>query len=547
MRFGTAVHGALALLILCSVPIVGIGASERAPRDDALDDLAAKLTASFKSSVRVAVQPVGMGSSGLPADLAARLDTMILSAMRRRAPRRVTLMSRGDLEAAWAEAIEFSDRKVQDLLREARADVLITADVVALPAALEVSLRATSLREGKVGRLLSAPRPAHLTIPDLDLDALRFKQALWRAADALAASAVARLDVQADGKLLDVAAADGGGEFVRHARELALIRLRALLSRLSRRASVPLNATAPPREVLYLDLEALDQGDAVSITLKLTGSGVAVSRVARIDMNVIPAHFLPLTRDGGSVGVGMIQGRGGAWRSESLTERQVRAAARALARARVVASAFGLSMPYASDVGTAEDMIALRRMMERGIPHGEVWVSDVQGVDGDVSVKLRALARPIGGAAAPRMGIAFSGSDLRAGDTLKMLISAKRRPAYVAVFSWDSVDGVQQLYPAGGAEAIRVEAGATLVLPPPSGPRYGVAPMLGQRVTAESLIVLGSTVPFDTTGLAPVPRDVGRSTPFQARPVSRFFDALARRDLAVMTVRILDYRVRDSS
>ena len=132
------------------------------------------------------------------------------------------------------------------------------------------------------------------------------------------------------------------------------------------------------------------------------------------------------------------------------------------------------------------------------------------------------------------------------GETLKLLISAKPRAAHVAVFSWDAIDGVQLLYPSGGAKAMRIEQGSTLVLPPVQGPEYGVAPLRGQKVSVESLIVLASAVPFETAGLGTLPREIGRAGAFPSWPVSKFLDALARLDLEVMSLRILDYRVRDA-
>lgn len=511
----------------------------------AVDRLARQILTGIKPPARLAIRPLGKGRSGLPVEIADRLDGEVLAAVRRAAPRGVVLVARSDLAAAWGEAIEFADRNVQDLLREARADILIIGEATALRSGLELSYRAVSLKDGMTGRVVSAPRPIMAESPDLDLDDLRFHQTLWRTADELALAAASMVAPGDAGKVVDVVAGGGGGAFADHVRNLARGRMQDLLGRRLTTVAAPLNAPPPGRTVLHLSLEILDQGDAVSITYKLNGPGVAESRVARLETALIPVHFLPLTRDGGKVGSGMFQARGGAWSNQELSSGQTGAAARALARARVIASALGLAMPISKDVGTAQEMVALRRMMERGIPYDEVWVSDVTGADGDVAVNLRALVRAVGGPSSPSIGIAFAGADLKAGQTLKLLISAKRRTAHVAVFSWDGDDGVQRLYPAGGTTAIRVESGRTLALPPALGPEYGVVPPLGQKVAVESLIVLASAVPFETAGLGTIPRAIGRASPFQARPVSRFLDALARMDLEVMKLRILDYRVRD--
>jgi hypothetical protein len=533
----------LARLLTISPLLLAGDALGRDIDTDALDGVVKVLLRSIKGPVRLAVQPLDKGRSGLPIAIADRLDVEILAAIRRRIPRGVILVTRTDLTAAWAEAIEFEDRTVQDLLKEARADILVIGDARALPSKLELSFRAVSLKKGRVGRVISAPRPLELEIPELDLGDLRLHQTLWRAADELALAAASKLDAPGAVGATDIVAGGGGGAFEAYVRGLVRARMQKVLGRRNTEVAVPLGAASPNRSGLHLSLEIFDQGDAVSITMKLTGAGVAESRVARLDMGLVPVQFLPLTRDGGEIGSGMFQARGGAWITGGVSNRQAKAAAQALARARVVASALSLAMPVSRDVGTQDEMVTLRRMMERGIPHDEVWVSDVTGLDGDVSVKLRALVRGVGGPASPVVGVAFSGNDLTAGDTLKLLITAKQRPAHVAVFSWDGVDGVHLLYPSGGTKALRVERGRTLVLPPPQGPEYGVAPMLGQEVTRESLIVLASAVAFDVAGLATVPRDIGRATPFQSRPITRFFDDLARLDLDVMSLRILDYRV----
>ena len=533
--------------LLTVTPLLGAIEAAAAELDVAvIDRLAGQILKGIRAPSRLAVRPLAKGRGGLPAGIADQLDGEVLAALRRRAPRGVTLVTRADLAAAWEEAIEFADRNVQELLREARADVLVTGEVRALRSGLELAYRGISLKDGRVGRVVSAPRPIVLDVPGLDLIDLIFRQTIWRAAEDLALAAASRVEARGAGDTMDVVEAGGGGGFTEHVRGLARARMQALLGRRSAMATVPLNAAPAGRPVLHLSLEILDQGDAASITLKLTGAGVSESRLARLNMDLIPRHFLPLTRGGGKVGSGMFQARGGAWKSEIRSDRQARAAARALARARVVASALGLAMPHSTGVGTPDEMVALRRMMERGIPHDEVWVSRMAGADGDVEVELRALVRSIGGPASPSVGIAFAGADMVAGETLKLLISAKRRVAHVAVFSWDATDGVHRLYPAGRTKALRIERGATLVIPPARGPEYGVAPLRGQKVSAESLIILGSAVPFETAGLATVPGDAGRARAIQSWPVSKFFDVLARLDLEVMSLRILDYRVRNA-
>jgi hypothetical protein len=509
-----------------------------------LDPLARQVLKGVRGPARVALRLLSDGRSGLPAEIADRLDAEMLAAIRRRAPSGVTLVARADLAAAWREAIEFSDRSVQDLLREARADVLVTGEARALQSGLEVSYRAISLKDGSVGRLLAAPRPILLQVPGLNLDDLIFRQTLWRVADELVLAAASKEDANGAAQAVDVVASGAGGAFAQHVRKLALARIQDRLGRRAATAEVPVNAAPSRRTALHLSLEIWDQGDVVSVTLKLNGAGISESRVARLAMGLIPTHFLPLTRAGGKVGSGMYQARGGAWSTEIRSDRQARAAARALARARVVASALGLPMPLSDAVETPNEMVALRRLLERGITHDEVWVSRMAGADGDVAVNLRALVQSVGGPAAPSVGIAFNGANMVAGETLKLMISAKRRAAHVAVYSWDAVDGVHLLYPSGAMQAMRIDRGGTLVLPPVQGPEYGVAPLRGQKVSAESLIVLASAVPFEAAGLATIPSDGRRGTALLSQPVSRFFDAVAKLDLEVMSLRILDYSVR---
>lgn len=275
-----------AFILICVLPSFA-ARCETDPR--AVDHLASEVLKPMRGAARLAVQPLAMGRSGLPAELADRLDSLILSAMRRQAPSNITVITRADLAAACAEAVEFANRRVQDLLADARADVLITGDATARSDGLELSLRAVSIGKGKVGRVLSAPKPVLLDLADLDLATLRFQQAIWRTADAIALAA----STKGGGKALDVVAAAGGGAFKEHVRDLARNRMQDLLQRQYREVAVPLNAPAPEREVLHLDLEALDQGDAVAVTLKLAGAGIAETEPHAWKWTLFPRTSFP--------------------------------------------------------------------------------------------------------------------------------------------------------------------------------------------------------------------------------------------------------------
>ena len=526
--------------------VIQIGASEPSANEAAVfERLAAGILKNVRAPAKVAVSPFAKGPAGLPPRIASHFDRQMLAALQRRAKPGVALVLREGLVVAWDEAVEFHGRTIEELLAEARADVLVSGDAVAGASGLEISYRAISLARGMVGTVLAAPRPEVIHLADEDLQALRFQQSLWRPADALALAALRAMKPDLEVRVIDVVAAGGGGAFAEHLQGLLVGRLRDRLNRRSVQAEMPIGAAPVDPAVLHLALEIWDHEDAVSITMSVRGAGVAASREARLETALIPSHFLPLTRDGGKLGGGMIQARGAAWDSRDLPGRQAWAAARSLARARVTASALGLSMPASGVVRTPVEMVALRRMMERGIPYDEVWTSEAASVDGDVAVALRALVRRVGSASAARVSVAFPGAEMISGEALNLAISAKRRTAHVAVFAWYADDGVTRLYPVGTATAMRIERGGTLVLPPAQGPEYGVTPMPGQRVSMESLIVLSSAAPFDVAALAATPLDDPLASLHRARTASAFFDAMARQDLSVMSIRILNYRVRD--
>lgn len=539
------VFAAVLCIGIFSVSVGSDALSDTKSTEAAFDHLAKDLLRGIKTPARVALVPLSETMAGLPREVAKDLDHGLLAALRGKAGRGVRLILRDGLAAAWEEAIEFQGRTVPELVSEAKADILVIGDATATTDGLRLAYRAVSLSKGKVGRVLAAPAAITVPRPDEDLAALRFLQSLWKSADALAA-AMARKIGGGDGRPIEVNRPPPAGDFQRYLGEILTARLQRELRRLTRASAVPVGAEATAGDpiVLHLALDIWDHGDAVSVAMTLMGPGAPERRDLRLEPSLIPSHFLPLTRDGGKVGAGMARARGAAWSGAEMPEQLALAGARSLARARAVAAALGATMPVDGVVRSSAQMSGLRRMMERGIPHDEVWTSEAAGSSGDVAVALRALVEPVGGPSAPLLGIGFAGADLVAGNDLELNISNKRGVAHIAVFAWYEDDGVVRLYPAGGTTPVRVEAGQSLILPPPEGPVYGVAPMPGQRVSSEALILLASSVPFDAAALASTPLDDPLSSLHRARAASAFFDALARLDLSIMTIRILGYRVR---
>ena len=473
--------------------------------------LVAAILAGIVPPARVAIEPVTAGATGLPDAVAGRIALAIDTAFLAVARRGVSLIARETLAAAWREAAEFRGASVAQLVADAGADVLLSADVLPAEGGVELSLAAVSVRPGRVGRMLARSGPAFVAEPGIARQPVGLQQAAARIAGHLAAAAVPALAgrgvAPGEAAVLAAAAAHPFASYLAEAIRERLIAGLAEGSPLAppepfRRETDPI--MPGPGATLLLRLDVWDLRTAVTVTagVELDGRRLA-SRGASLDASAIPAQFLPLTRDGGRLGGGRVAAEGRALAGPGLGMADARQGARLLARARAVAAALRLPPPPVGLVRDGDDMFLVARAFERGVPQGAVWQAPATEAGGHAGAALGTAAAPVGGGAAPPVAVTPGGARLCEGATLALRVTGERRRAYVSVFAWQADDGVVRLYPGRRAETFPVDAGGRLVLPGLGEPAYGVAPLPGEAASHEALIVLAGAAPYDPDRLAP--------------------------------------------
>ena len=527
------------LLLMAAVAAFPTESMAREDWRDALIDPVSRLWVPLADGARVAVRPLDPDESGLPDDLLREVEDSLTAALLATAPPTSEVVSRRDLPAAWEEAGTFVARDTTDMLTEAAVDALVVPRLTGRRDGVELSAVLLGVGHDAAGDVLAV-----MPSTDLPVD-------VSNAGLAGAEAGARRLGVAlAEGLRLSLDPSDAFAVRVerRGRRSPAADWFAGLVEEhlVRRLATPPLYVSRPLRDLgkapaggrVLLDLDLWDQKRRVDVQARAVMGTAEARGTVHIDPASIPAAFLPLTRDGGRVGAGLYRAAGSFAPTTRTDPREIRFAARVLARAALVDDALGNGTGRADGRGVRDVSEAMRRL-SRGVPHEEVW----QGKAGDGSQSLSARLARVGGASAPRLDAAVERALYRAGEVLSARALVQDGRAYVAAYAWQADDTVVRIAPRDRA-ARAVEAGVRLSLPGHGDAEVTAAPLAGSDETVEAVLVVASAVPFDAGKLAPAVGRTASESLGAAAQMSAFLDALAALDLGRISLAVLPYRVR---
>ena len=276
-----------------------------------------------------------------------------------------------------------------------------------------------------------------------------------------------------------------------------------------------------------------------SLRMSLRDGGAAVATVS----GDIERPWLPERLATGDTGAMRYAATARVVVSDGLGKERAGRAAMNLARARVAAKALGVAPPMDGIRSGADGMAALKWTLERGIPVDERFQGPWNDADGGRRVRLDARFIELGSAARPAFEATLSKDDLRAGEDIRIALSATDA-VHAAVFAWGADGKVIRLYPNPTAPELSVPAGGRVALPREGEGRIVSAPLPGNAADREAIVVIvsGKRLEFDER----VKLAGGSVEETMAAAVSggRFFETLGRLDLSRAGLAFLPYRVR---
>lgn len=508
----------------------------------ALIEPAARIWASMPSGSRIAVAPIDPDTSGLPDALLIEVERSFAAALLATAPTGSAVSSRRDLPMAWEEAESFTQGAAAGLLAQAAVDAVAVASVAEQADGVTLSAVLLAVRGEAVGDVLATMAPTALALEMRALGLAGAEAGARRLGVALAEGLRASVDPSAAFTVRVHSAGDRGAAGQWFAALVA--------EHVSRRlAQAPpymphplrsLGSVPAPRTVV-LELALWDHGDRLDIHGRASMGEVAARSSVRIAVRSIPRSFLPLTRDGGRVGLGLQQAVGSFEPQAPTDRREVLFAARVLARAALIDRTLGSGGGDRRGRGHA-DLTAAMGRLAKGIPHEEVWHDESASAPAAAQT-LRARMSPIGGGEAPILEASIERAVYRAGERMGVRVLVRGGRAHVAVFVWQADDTVVRIAPWQEA-ALRVEAAQRTDLPGPGDPEIAPAPLPGSQETVEAVIVVASALPFSADALAPLAGETASDSLAGAVEMSAFLDMLVGLDLTRTSLAVLPYRVR---
>ena len=506
---------------------------------DALIEPASRLWAPLPDGIRIAVRPLDADESGLADALLQEVEDALMAALLATAPPSSEVVSRRDLPAAWEEAGSFGSRGPNILLAEAAVEALVVPRLTGRRDGVALSAVLLGLGDSAPGEVLAVMSPVDLPV-DVARAGLTGAEAGARQLGVALAEGL-RLSLDPSGAL--AVRVERRGRRSPAADWFAGLVEEHLVRRL---ATPPPYVSRPLRDLgkapaggkVLLDLELWDQRRRVDIQARAVIGTVEARGTARIDPASIPAAFLPLTRDGGRVDAGRYRAVGSFAPIGRTDPREIRFAARVLARAALVDDALANGSGR-GDGREGRDVAEAMRRLSRGVPHEEVWHAKSGGASHSLSAKL---AR-VGGGSAPRLEAAVERALYRPGEVLSARALVQGGRAYVAAYAWQADDTVLRIAPRDRAARV-MEAGVRLALPGHGDAEVTAAPLAGSDETVEAILVVASAVPFDAGTLAPAVGRTAAESLGAAVQMSAFLDALAALDLARICLAVLPYRIR---
>ncbi len=229
--------------------------------------------------------------------------------------------------------------------------------------------------------------------------------------------------------------------------------------------------------------------------------------------------------------------------SDRLGDASARRAVRNLARARVVAQALGRKPPDIAEIRSERDGVqALHGTLDHGIPTGERFDGPVKDDSGVWRVELDARVVEVGSKVRPEFHAGLARDELRAMADIVIELSAQEQ-VHVGVFAWGADNKVVRLYPGAGAGGLTVPAGGRVVLPRTGEHRIRSAPLPGNEIDHEAIIVVAAGERLAFRDLAPQAGGSVAATMKAAVSAGAFFERLARLNLSRAAVAVLPYQV----
>lgn len=506
-----------------------------------LTEPALRLWAPVPEGARIALHPLDPDESGLPATLLIRVERALTAALLDTAPAASSVLTRRDLPAVWEEAESFADGPPRDLLAAAAVDALVVLMVSEQSDGVSVAATLIGVQDGALGEVLATMPPIPLAADLERADVVQARTGARRLGVALAET----LRLAADPASAVAARIERRGRYSPAADWFAAMVAEHLVQRL---ATPPLYVArplsrlgeAPPARIVRLELDLWDQGARVDVQARAALGAAEAHGTARIALTSIPNGFLPLTRDGGRVGQGLYRAVGAYSPAQRTDPREVRFAARVLARAALVEDGLGTGGGRQTG-GTAQDVAAAMRSIARGVPHKEIW-RDRSAAGAEVQELAGRVAR-VGGGDAPLLDATVDRALYRPGEPLRARVMVRGGRAYIAAYAWQADDTVVRIAPQGrGARLLEAERLADL--PGPDDALVTAAPLPGSQETVEALLVVASAVPFAADALAPAAGTTPEGSLDIAVQMSAFLDALAALDLSRVSLAVLPYRTR---
>lgn len=510
--------------------------------------VAAELAEKLPAGARLVLQAPDPASTGL--DLATVKDATAAfrAALVARAGDRALVLEREALIGVWREALEFGQAPVDALAREAGADLLVIFDIAPADKGVSVSARAVSLGQGGAGRQIAATSPRRWNVSGVDGTIERLRAAAFRAGRDLASQGGLG-GVPSSTRVVPVAPPLAIADVVVSAAaagvSAALAERGSLAPRAIGRRGADLAAAGPaagPSLVVSASISSISGIMTASLVLAAGGERVATA-VVEASIADLPPSMRLASDPMGRVRAADLRATGEALLYRGLGYTDAIRGARLLARRRLMAASLGTPMPAMDMARAPADLVALLAGYPDAVPTGERW-RERFGFDDSYGAELVGGASELGGPSAPGVEARLDRRELVAGEVLGIGLTGTRRRAYVAVYAWQADDSVVRLYPARAASGpFVIDVGAGLTLPSVGEPVYGVAPMPGDRVSVEAVVIVASSAPFDVDALAPAASANVVDTLAAATDSGAFLAAVGGMDVATVDLAVLPYSV----
>jgi hypothetical protein len=121
--------------------------------------MASELFQSLPKNSTVAIQPLSEEETKIPASILRSIEVGLTSALQRGSDFEVKLIARDRLQTIWKEAREFSNKKFEDMVAEAGAEMLLIGEVRPNADGVEISYRAFRVKGAGTGNVIASSKP----------------------------------------------------------------------------------------------------------------------------------------------------------------------------------------------------------------------------------------------------------------------------------------------------------------------------------------------------------------------------------------------------